>query len=567
MSDNPLMKFMINLFAPIQLKKPLVVPTLPAECMYQIFQNLVDQGEALHPYLLINRYWCRNVIPFLWARPFDDNLTPENMHKIILVYFSSLNDTEKSELGDFLIQNSYDTELITELFQQGKPLFNYPMMLQELSIKNLELFVHSLIFRYNMEFGCQMNQMNQMDDQLNFMTSILWKLFLRNSINFRSFRVDNYPDHDDIPELSSYLKIPQNFGLSNISKLEIDYSTQPMLKNTINLLKMIPKLCKRIQILSIKLPRFENNSDAIEAIVSIIMTQDRLKEFSLEGVENVKDSQSIFQALQSQVRSLTSVEIDRVEITTLSLYALAKCTNLENLKISNCGGLRIQDITNTVTTTPSTIDEMWNKIKFENLKKLHLEKLSKNTIISSLIIQTIGKSSLRELTMDVITQDTINSMIAICPDITHLTLLNYQPSLHDHLLSSLFQSLQNVTHLTIQIPISISVSESSIISGKSLPPSLTYLKLQCGYQKIQLDGLLSDCCKTKLKVLIVDVVKILYMDMKGITSFIKGRAGSSVKYLGIGGDVKYNCKVIKELEELKEKCGVCVIPWYEIGKW
>ncbi|CAG8480397.1 9916_t:CDS:2 [Gigaspora margarita] len=517
MSDNPLMKFMINLFAPIQLKKPLVVPTLPAECMYQIFQNLVDQGEALHPYLLINRYWCRNVIPFLWARPFDDNLTPENMHKIILIYFSSLDDTEKSELGDFLIQNSYDTELITELFQQGKPLFNYPMMLQELSIKNLE--------------------------------------------------VDNYPDHDDIPELSSYLKIPQNFGLSNISKLEIDYSTQPMLKNTINLLKMIPKLCKRIQILSIKLPRFENNSDAIEAIVSIIMTQDRLKEFSLEGVENVKDSQSIFQALQSQVRSLTSVEIDRVEITTLSLYALAKCTNLENLKISNCGGLRIQDITNTVTTTPSTIDEMWNKIKFENLKKLHLEKLSKNTIISSLIIQTIGKSSLRELTMDVITQDTINSIIAICPDITHLTLLNYQPSLHDHLLSSLFQSLQNVTHLTIQIPISISVSESSIISGKSLPPSLTYLKLQCGYQKIQLDGLLSDCCKTKLKVLIVDVVKILYMDMKGITSFIKGRAGSSVKYLGIGGDVKYNCKVIKELEELKEKCGVCVIPWYEIGKW
>ncbi|CAG8753641.1 10192_t:CDS:1, partial [Cetraspora pellucida] len=419
-----------------------------------------------------------------------------------------------------------------------------------------------------MEFGCQINQM---DEQLNFMTSILCKLFLRNSVNMRCFRVDKIPCHDDIPELFPLLEItptPGFIGLSNISKLEIDYSQQSMMKNTINLMKTIPKLCRRIQILNVKLPMFESNPDVVEAIVSIITTQNKLKEFSLEGVENENDSQVIIHALQSQVRSLTSVEIDRVNITTLSLYALAKCTNLENLKISNCRKLTVQDMTNTVTTTPSTIDELWNIIKFENLKKLHITNLQRNPIIYSLIIQAAGKSSLRELTMDRITQDTINSMMENCPNITHLTLVDYYPSLHDHLLSSLFQTLQNVTHLTIQTPskpLPILASESTIISGKSLPSSLTYLRLQCGFK---LDGLLSDC-KAKLKVLIVDVVKTLYMDMKVITGFIKGQAGSSVKYLGvgIGGEARWNGKVVKELEELKENFGVCVIPWYEFEKW
>ncbi|CAG8768466.1 34813_t:CDS:2 [Racocetra persica] len=524
MSDNPLMKFMINLFAPVQVKKP--VPTLPTECMYQVFQHLVDQGEALHPFLLINRYWCRNVIPFLWARPFD-NFTlenPENMYKIMSVYLSSLNDAEKADLKDLLIKNSYDTDFISELLNQKKTLFNYPMMLQELSIVKLEMAVQSWIHRCAIEF-----------------------------------------------ELSPLLEITPALGfigLSNITKLEIDYSQQPMLKNTINLMKTIPKLCRRIQTLNIKLPMFESNPDVVEAIVSIITTQNRLKEFSLEGVENENDSQVIIHALQSQVSSLTSVEIDRVNITTLSLYALAKCTNLENLKISNCRKLTVQDMTNTVTTTPSTVDELWNLIKFENLKKLHITKLQRNAIIYSLIIQAAGKSSLRELTMDIITQDTINSMIENCSNLTHLTLIDYCPSLHDHLLSSLFQTLQNVTHLTIQTPSKshpILASESTIISGKSLPSSLTYLRLQCGFK---LDALLSDC-QAKLKVLIVDVVKTLYMDMKVITSFIKGQSGSSVKYLGvgIGGETRWNGKVVKELEELKENFGVCVIPSYEFEKW
>ncbi|CAG8532024.1 10656_t:CDS:1 [Racocetra fulgida] len=486
----------------------------------------------------------------------------------MLVYLSSLNDAEKADLKDLLIKNSYDAEFISELLNQKKPLFNYPMMLQELSIVKLEMAVQSWIHRCAIEFGCQMNQM---DEQLSLMTSILCKLFLRNSVNLRCFRVDKIPSHDDIPELSPLLEITPTLGftgLSNITKLEIDYFQQPMLKNTINLMKTIPKLCRRIQTLNIKLPMFESNPDVVEAIVSIITTQNRLREFSLEGVENENDSQVIIHALQSQVRSLTSVEIDRVNITTLSLYALAKCTNLENLKISNCRKLTVQDMTNTVTTTPSTVDELWNLIKFENLKKLHITKLQRNAIIYSLIIQAAGKSSLRELTMDIITQDTINSMIENCSNITHLTLVDYCPSLHDHLLSSLFQTLQNVTHLTIQTPSKshpILASESTIISGKSLPSSLTYLRLQCGFK---LDALLSDC-KAKLKVLIVDVVKTLYMDMKVISGFIKGQAGSSVKYLGvgIGGEARWNGKVVKELEELKENFGVCVIPWYEFEKW
>src|SRR6266542_6886904 len=46
------------------------ISDLPIECMQQVFDNIQDQGEGIYSALLVNRYWCRNIIPILWEQPF-----------------------------------------------------------------------------------------------------------------------------------------------------------------------------------------------------------------------------------------------------------------------------------------------------------------------------------------------------------------------------------------------------------------------------------------------------------------------------------------------------------------
>ncbi|RHZ80232.1 hypothetical protein Glove_138g56 [Diversispora epigaea] len=559
----PLVKFVIKMFNPLIIKKKpcnLIIPILPTECMQQIFQNIVDQGEALYPFLLVNRYWCKNVVPFLWSRPFE-NLLPENRFKIMCIYLSSLDEQEQLILSSAL--KHYDIKLP----KIQKPLFNYPILLKEFSFKNLEMIVHSFVYRWS----CDHCSIKDLDEQMNIITSSLCKLFLKNSTSLRSFKLDKFLTHCDIPEcnnifdynFNNFNNIYYNFpDLSNISKLEIDYTTTPIMKNSIQILNIISKLCKRIRILDIKIPPFTDKIPEItKGIIKIIRSQECLREFNLEGVDS-EESKEIILALRTQATTLNIVKFENINLTTSSLLSLTHCTNLEILSMLNCRGLTIDD--NDYSTSDKS-NNIWNLIKF-NLKKLHITNSPKYPMIPAQIIRASGEDSLQDLTFDVITHETINSIIQNCPNITNLTLLNYQPRQHNPLLNSLFLNLIHITHLTLQINHKNMSYENMIISGKNLPPNLEYLKLKCGFTSVQLDGLLNDCGENaKLKVLIIDFMKVLYMDLKVIMKFVKCRR--TLKYLGINGRVGWGGKEMKELEVLKEKFGVHVIPWYEVDKW
>ncbi|GES86186.1 hypothetical protein GLOIN_2v866766 [Rhizophagus clarus] len=64
-------------------------PYLPTECMLEIFKHVQTQGSGLYSCLLVNRYWCKNIIPLLWSRPFE-GLSTENRHKLIHTYLACL---------------------------------------------------------------------------------------------------------------------------------------------------------------------------------------------------------------------------------------------------------------------------------------------------------------------------------------------------------------------------------------------------------------------------------------------------------------------------------------------
>ncbi|CAG8567412.1 18455_t:CDS:1 [Acaulospora morrowiae] len=527
-------------------KRNVTVPSLPTECMQQVFQHIVDQGEGLYrlyPFLLVNRYWCKNVVPFLWARPFED-LKPENRYKIMLIYLSSLNDQEKSELN-----SSLKPYKIT-IPNLKPPLFDYPMLLEELSYKNVEMTAHSCIYKWNSEAFKQ----KEKEEQILVLSTALCKLFLRKSTNLRTFIIDKFLGHSDIPDCSIF--VYNQPGLRNISSLSIDY-TRPIMENTIRLLEAIPSICTSIRCLNIRIPFFESNPEVIQAVVEIIQSQTCLTEFSLEGVRS-GESKDIINALHQSI-TLTIIKLENVNITTTTLSTLSLCQNLQSLSILRCQGLTVEEITGAGSSNSN--ENLWNRMRF-NLKILHLKSSPRFPAIPASIIRSAG-DFLQELSLDVITTETVESITSRCPNILNLQLYNFLPQ-HNSLLGKLFQGLKHIKKLTISMHHRHMNRENMAISGRELPVSLEYLKLQCSFNNAQLENLLREC-RSPLKTLIIDFRKFEYLDLKVITNFVKSKR--TLKYLGIGGRIGWCAAEVKELEILKQRYGVNLIPRPDVDRW
>ncbi|KAF0454570.1 f-box domain-containing protein [Gigaspora margarita] len=89
---------------------------LPNECFLKIFNNLQrDNGDLLHKdlfsCLLVNRQWCRIIVPILWSNP----LIHFSNKKLIRICLLTLNSEEQTLLIPFKITLPNDP----------KPLFNY----------------------------------------------------------------------------------------------------------------------------------------------------------------------------------------------------------------------------------------------------------------------------------------------------------------------------------------------------------------------------------------------------------------------------------------------------------
>src|SRR5260364_52237 len=85
--------------------------TLPNECYYIIFNNLRNNYKNLFSCALVNRQWCRIIIPILWSEPthhFEDI-------RLIRIFLLTLNAEEQGLLIPFKIT----------LPSFPKPLFEY----------------------------------------------------------------------------------------------------------------------------------------------------------------------------------------------------------------------------------------------------------------------------------------------------------------------------------------------------------------------------------------------------------------------------------------------------------
>ncbi|RIA81699.1 hypothetical protein C1645_809944 [Glomus cerebriforme] len=504
-------------------------PYLPTECMLEIFKHVQAQGSGLYSCLLVNRYWCKNVIPLLCSRPFK-SLVSENRYKLIHTYLACLDHEEYSSLNSSL--KSYDIE-IPEI---SLPLFNYPMCLKEFSYKQLEIAVHSTIHLwYNKTF---INRHKQ--DQILLITTTLCKLFMRRSISLKSFMMDKYFSHLDIPRISTFITKP---GLSQLTRFQIDYC-KPMTANTIQLLEKLPDLCSNIRCLDVKFPIFEQNHKAISRIIK---TQRHLNEFNLSGVRI--GSETILVSLQSRHESLNILRLENVYITETCFNALTLCKNLKDLSIWYCKGLEIENTS------------VLLKSKF-SLKKLRLGVLPICSDVAGLILQ-VGGTSLKELEIDLINPIIVETILNCCSNVKELKLVNYFPHDNNHLFHQLFSGLRLET-LEIFINSKNLDYEDMKLIGKDLPPSLKSLKLKCGFTFEQFKELFRTC-NAPLETIIIDYLDLNYEHIKVITRFIKNK--KTVKVLGIVGMDDMTSQEIKEIKILKKRHGIFIIPSHELNLW
>src|ERR1044071_8582817 len=92
-----------------------------------IAQNLRSDIKTLYSLALVNRFWCRIVIPLLWEDPFSIKIHKASS-RFLDTYFLFLNDNDKEKLKFYEYgSNSY------------KPLFNYPSLIKTISFYRIEL--------------------------------------------------------------------------------------------------------------------------------------------------------------------------------------------------------------------------------------------------------------------------------------------------------------------------------------------------------------------------------------------------------------------------------------------
>src|SRR6266498_2094790 len=175
-------------------------PLLPTECMEQIFKHALEiEGARLYPSLVVNRYWCKNVVPFLWNQPFS-LVSNQDHHKLLRTFLSCL-DKEESNLLNSLLK-PYKIKLP---YSNKQSTFNYSIYFQELSLKDLEICISSTIHKW---YG-KSSYDGYYPDQMKILINSLLRLFFRNSTNLRSLNFNQYFNFLDIPDFSKSLSKTQ----------------------------------------------------------------------------------------------------------------------------------------------------------------------------------------------------------------------------------------------------------------------------------------------------------------------------------------------------------------------
>src|ERR1043166_2304252 len=98
---------------------------LNEDLLFLILEELQYDSKSLRSSLLVNRTWCKIIIPFLWRNPWR-YLKLEALLLVIILHLSNETKETLKSLG------------INLLITQQKPTFNYISFIRYLELYNIK---------------------------------------------------------------------------------------------------------------------------------------------------------------------------------------------------------------------------------------------------------------------------------------------------------------------------------------------------------------------------------------------------------------------------------------------
>jgi hypothetical protein len=382
-----------------QKEKPLregISPILPTECMQRIFKYIKDDTSSkLYSSLLVNRYWSKNVVPFLWDQPFQ-SCSKQNRYKLIntLLMFFNLEETEliNSKLRAFNII----------IPAQPNPIFNYTAMIHEINYLKLEKFVLSYLKKVTFMGSNEMHQ----KVQILFITGSLFHMFLRQSTNLKTLIIDKEIYTMDLPDISIFTE--SNSNLLKLNKLKIDYDSKKVL-NTIQFLNYISGFCHSIQNLEFKFNINAYNDELLQSISKTISSQKDLRDFNLSNVKRV-NIEPVLMSLLTHDNTLTSITLSFIKLDQITMDILLSFSQLKDLKLCYFEGL---------------IDYNNNNNNNNNNFNLEILHLIDSYNGSEKVIQSILKlkgNSIKQLGFNIENIENLETALNYCPNLNEIIL-------------------------------------------------------------------------------------------------------------------------------------------------
>jgi hypothetical protein len=455
------------------MRKPL-----PSLCLEKIFleiyyeeviddnplNTILDIRNTLFNCLLVNRDFCRHVIPILWRNTFNWYLPSS---KLIITYLCFLSPESRFNLSKRL---NIDIRELLETSNKKRPFFNYASYLRELEYHSVFKSVQEL---WPKEIKKERNQQN-IEYQL-IMAEELCKMFLIQCPTL--YKLDLATDLNFLNPFKFTPTITTSTKSSLIKLKEFKCSDHP---DQVKIFNNLSKICHNIEIMQLGIFRHNfNDSSLYESIRKFLNCQKYLKKFICSFAQKGFIS-IIGKAFPITLQEITLHACDFLDeedpfnyfmdYHKLLSFTLIDCNNLQGSHLSTLKYLRTNKYW-----------KLYEDIKKER-KNLKLNIIYNNPIqyydIKLIIIHS--NVILTNLLLDDIIQpySLIEDITNYCPNLIHLRAnisANVLPQI-----PLLFKSLKKLEIIELKnektfyenlIPITIS-NELAIEISKSIPTSL-----------------------------------------------------------------------------------------------
>ncbi|RHZ80496.1 hypothetical protein Glove_134g210 [Diversispora epigaea] len=505
----------------------LIFTSLPNECKTEIFEHLLTDRQTLYRCLLVNRFWCKNIIPSLWREPFRYKI--HKVYLIIRTYLLALTADEQSTIIPFNINFEHNQQPL--LFEYGSYLeiFNCASFFDAAS----KLLINQGHKDTEFSYSCQV------------IVGAITKMLMRTCRNLKSIN------------LSSVIVVPDSrifesskYGLSQL--VELCLCLENNSPKSLEILNYLSTICHNLS-KTFFIVREGNNplpQNSINSLVNLIMNQHELKNFKLH--EAAKSVNRIISSFISQQNSLTTIYFSNVsfdKISNDSLEVFIRCKNIIQIQLYYCKGIKSSQV------------KILKKSQFI-LKSLILYQ---NEINISALIDIWG-FNLEYLDLDELNSEIINFITKRCQNLINLTIKGSFNNL-DLIFPWIKESQLKIFSLerTKFVGYFFGNEINPIFTelGKNLPNSLNYLKIK-GWKLMEnvLGQILKVCKLEMLEILLIEPFseQIKLNHLIDIKEFLK--RNRSVKKVEINFHKTENPWTEEEkkiINEIKEELNINII--------